>query len=109
MEPFYEIAAILTLAAILGAIGALLRQPLIVSFLATGILVGPFGLSLIQSHDKIELLSKIGISLLLFVVGLRLDLRLIRTMGSVALATGLGQVLFTSLFGYLIAIWMGFS
>jgi len=108
LEPFYEIAAILTLAAILGAIGALLRQPLIVSFLATGILVGPFGLSLIQSHDKIELLSKIGISLLLFVVGLRLDLRLIRTMGSVALATGLGQVLFTSLFGYLIAIWMGF-
>jgi Kef-type K+ transport system membrane component KefB/Trk K+ transport system NAD-binding subunit len=108
-QPFYEIVAILSLAALLGAIGAFLRQPLIVSFLATGILVGPFGFSLIQSHGQIELLARIGISLLLFVVGLRLDLRLIRTMGPVALATGLGQIVFTSLFGFLIAIWMGFS
>ncbi len=108
-QAFYEIVSILAMAALLGAIGTFLRQPLIVAFLITGILVGPFGLSLIQGYEQIELLAKIGISILLFVVGLRLDLRLIRTTGPVALATGLGQVLFTSLFGFLIALWMGFS
>ncbi len=108
-QAVYARALILSLAAVLGAVGMLLRQPLIVAFLATGILAGPAGLSLIQSHGQIELLAQIGISLLLFVVGLRLDLTLIRTTGPVALATGLGQVIFTSLFGFLITLWLGFS
>jgi len=64
---------------------------------------------LVASHDQIELLAKIGIAILLFIVGLKLDLHLIRTMGPVALATGLGQVIFTSLFGFLIALAFGMS
>lgn len=107
-QAFYEIATILGLAAILGALGMVLRQPLIVAFLATGVLAGPSGLALIKSHGQIELLAHIGISLLLFVVGLKLDLRLIRTTGPVALATGLGQIIFTTLFGFIIAFFMGF-
>jgi Kef-type K+ transport system membrane component KefB len=101
---FYEITAILLVASVVGVLGLALRQPLIVSLLAAGILVGPSGTGLITSHDQIELLAHIGIALLLFVVGLKLDLHLIRTMGKVALATGLGQVLFTSVFGFLIAL-----
>ena len=106
---FQEMTAILLLAAVLGVIGLLLRQPLIVALLAAGILVGPSGFSLISSHDQIELLAHIGIALLLFVVGLKLDLNLIRTMGTVALATGLGQVLFTSVFGFLLALALGLA
>jgi Kef-type K+ transport system membrane component KefB/Trk K+ transport system NAD-binding subunit len=109
MGPFHEIVAILGIAAILGALGLFLRQPLIVAFLATGILVGPSGFSIVQSSDQVDLLARIGISLLLFVVGLRLDLHLIRTTGPVALATGIGQVLFTSLFGFFIVLALGFS
>jgi len=104
---FYEITAILLVAGALGVIGLVLRQPLIVSLLAAGILVGPSGIGLITSHDQIELLAHIGIALLLFVVGLKLDLHLIRTMGKVALATGLGQVIFTSVFGFLIGLGLG--
>jgi Kef-type K+ transport system membrane component KefB/Trk K+ transport system NAD-binding subunit len=104
---FYEITAILLVASVVGVLGLALRQPLIVSLLAAGILVGPSGFGLITSHDQIELLAHIGISLLLFVVGLKLDLNLIRTMGKVALATGLGQVLFTSVFGFVIALALG--
>jgi len=106
---FQEMTAILLLAAVLGLIGLLLRQPLIVSLLAAGILVGPSGVSLISSHDQIELLAHIGIALLLFVVGLKLDLNLIRTMGTVALATGLGQVLFTSVVGFFLALALGLT
>ncbi|MCX7965540.1 MAG: cation:proton antiporter [Syntrophorhabdaceae bacterium] len=106
---FYEISVIMALAAVIGIIVIALRQPLIVAFLATGILTGPSWLSLIKSYDQIGLFAQIGISLLLFVVGLRLDLRLIRTTGPVALATGLGQIIFTTFFGFFIAYAMGFS
>jgi NhaP-type Na+/H+ or K+/H+ antiporter len=47
-----------------------LRQPPIVGFIIAGILVGPQGFSLVEDPAEIELLAKIGISLLLFVVGL---------------------------------------
>ncbi|GAU08156.1 cation:proton antiporter domain-containing protein [Desulfoplanes formicivorans] len=106
---FVEIAAILGLATLTGIIGQKLRQPLIIMFLATGILAGPSFLGIIQSHEQIELLAHIGIALLLFIVGLKLDLKLIRTTGPVALATGLGQIVFTSLIGFLLAAAMGMS
>ncbi|RIJ42086.1 cation:proton antiporter [Pontibacter oryzae] len=106
---FYEFTIILMLAAILGAIGQVLRQPLIVVFIALGILVGPTGLNLVSSTDKITLLSDLGIAILLFVVGLKLDLNLIRSMGKVALMTGLGQVVFTSVFGFVIGLALGYT
>lgn len=106
---FIEIAAILSLAALLGFVGLKLRQPLLIMFLATGILAGPAGLGIIASHQQIELLAHIGVALLLFIVGLKLDLHLIRTIGPVALATGLGQIVFTSAIGLLIALGMGMS
>ncbi|MFZ5766303.1 MAG: cation:proton antiporter [Thermodesulfobacteriota bacterium] len=108
-NPFVEIAAILGLATVTGIIGQKLRQPLIIMFLATGILAGPSFLGIIRSYEQIELLAHIGIALLLFIVGLKLDLTLIRTTGPVALATGLGQIVFTALIGFVIAVAMGIS
>lgn len=109
MKPFVEIAAILGLATFTGMVGQKLRQPLIIMFLATGILAGPSFLGIIQSYEQIKLLAHIGIALLLFIVGLKLDLHLIRTIGPVALATGLGQIVFTSLIGFFIALAAGMS
>ena len=104
---FLEVTAILALAAALGLVALVLRQPLIVAFLVVGIISGPGGLGIVEAHDYVALLSEIGVAILLFVVGLKLDLALIRTLGGVALATGLGQVLFTSLFGFLICLALG--
>jgi len=104
---FLEIAAILLSAALVGAAGLWLRQPLIVSFIAVGILVGPAGVGLVTRHEQVELLASIGIALLLFVVGLKLDVHTIRTIGPVALATGVGQIVFTSVVGFLIALALG--
>lgn len=106
---FNELAIILMIAAVLGAIGTLLRQPLIISFIAVGILVGPAALDIVTMGDEMELLATIGISILLFVVGLKLDLEVIRTTGPIALATGLGQVLFTSVVGFAICMLLGMS
>jgi Kef-type K+ transport system membrane component KefB len=80
---FTEIAALLLVAAVIGAVATRLRQPLIVAFIAVGILVGPGALDWVHSADQVDLLAKLGIALLLFVVGLRLDLHLIRNMGPV--------------------------
>ena len=106
---FYEFSIILALAAILGGLGRLLKQPLIVMFIALGIIVGPSFLDIVKSAEKIALLAEIGIAILLFIVGLKLDLRVIRSVGKIALLTGLGQVIFTSLVGYLIGLGLGFS
>lgn len=108
-EPFYELAFILLMAAVLGALGKVLKQPLIVTFILLGIIVGPSVLDVVHSKDKIYLLAEVGISILLFIVGLKLDLRLIKSIGKVALTTGLGQVFFTSAVGYLIGLALGFS
>ncbi len=106
-DVFTEMAVLLLVAAVIGAIGVRLRQPLIVAFIVVGILVGPSVFGWVSANDQVDLLAKLGIALLLFVVGLKLDLHIIRTMGPVALATGLGQVFFTSVVGYFIAIALG--
>jgi Kef-type K+ transport system membrane component KefB len=104
---FTEIAALLVLAAAMGFVGLLLRQPLIVSFIAVGLIAGPSVLNIVHSKDEIELLSELGIAVLLFLVGIKLDVKLIRSIGSVSILTGLGQVAFTSLFGYFIGLAIG--
>lgn len=108
-NPFYEVAALVMMAAVVGFVGLLLRQPMIVSFIAVGIMAGPSMLNIVESQELIGLLAELGISLLLFLVGLKLDVKLIRSLGLVSLATGLGQVLFTSLFGFFVGLALGFD
>ncbi|MGJ3230635.1 MAG: cation:proton antiporter [Oceanicaulis sp.] len=106
---FYEIALLLTVAALVGLAGHALRQPLIVSFIVVGILVGPSALDIIRSDESVGVLAQLGIALLLFLVGIKLDVNLIRSLGPVSLLTGLGQVAFTSIIGFFIAIALGFD
>ncbi len=106
---FGEVATLLVLAALIGLAGQILRQPLIVSFIAVGLIAGPSALGLVRSNEQISLLSELGVAVLLFLVGIKLDVKLIRSIGSVALWTGLGQVAFTSIFGYLIGLALGLS
>lgn len=106
---FTQVAVLLFFAACVGAVGIRMKQPLIVAYIAVGIIAGPSVLSLVSVNDQVDLLAKLGITLLLFIVGLKLDFHIIRTMGPVALATGLGQVIFTSVVGYIIAVSLGMA
>lgn len=96
LHPFPTLAAVLAMATVAGLIVSRLRQPVIVGFIAVGIVVGPVGTGWVSADSTIELLAEFGISLLLFLVGLRLDLHMIRSTGSVAIVTGLGQVALTA-------------
>ena len=104
---YQEFALLLALSALVGAIAVRLRQPLLVAYIFVGIAVGPAVFGWVHAHDQIDLLAQIGITVLLFVVGLKLDLRHIRHIGPVALATGLGQLSFTILFGFVIVFALG--
>ena len=108
-DTFTLMAAILAVAAGVGFLANRARQPLIVAFIAVGVLVGPSVLGWVSDTEPIELFAEIGIAVLLFLVGLKLDVHLVRTTGKVALITGLGQVVFTSVVGFGLALALGMS
>lgn len=108
-DPFSEIAAVLAVAAAIGALAFWLRQPLIVGFIVVGIVLGPAGLNWVHAHDQVDLFAKLGIGLLLFVVGLKLDPHLIRSVGPVATVAGLGQMIMTAAVGYAAALALGMT
>jgi len=107
MEPFAELSLLLILAAFAGVVAVGLRQPVLIAYIVIGIGVGPAGFGLVQAHDQIDVLAQIGVAVLLFVVGLKLDLTRVRDIGPVALATGLGQLAFTIVFGFLLILALG--
>ena len=102
MTEFIEISIIIGLASVLGIVASKLKQPPILGFIFAGVILGPI-LSLNLHTDSLELFSKIGISFLLFVVGLELNLKELKNMGKIALTTGIGQIVFASITGFLIA------
>lgn len=104
---FFDIAAVLAIAAGAGMAAQWLRQPLIVVFIGVGIVVGPSGLDLVDATGEVDLLAELGIAVLLFLVGLKLDLHLVRVTGRVAVATGLGQIAFTLAIGFALARVLG--
>lgn len=106
---FTEISVILAIASALGALAVWLRQPLIMAFIAVGILIGPAGLGIVSATEEVELLAELGIALLLFVVGLKLEPNEINAVGSVAILTGIAQILLTGGLGYLLCLLLGFS
>ncbi|MDM7456109.1 MAG: cation:proton antiporter [Tepidimonas sp.] len=105
--PFAEFAVLLLVAAGAGALFVQLRQPVLIAYIVVGIALGPAGLGWVKAHDEVALLAQIGVTVLLFIVGLKLDLHHVRHIGPVALATGLGQLAFTIAGGFVLILALG--
>ena len=69
-----------------------LRLPSVLGFLVTGIIIGPFGFGLIENPDQVELLSEIGVILLMFVIGMELSLKQLASMKQTVFLGGFMQV-----------------
>jgi len=106
---FFQLSIILLVVLGVSFVMRILRQPLIIGYILSGILVGPFFLNLLQENSTITAFSEIGIAFLLFIVGLHLSPKVIREVGKISLITGLGQIIFTTLIGYFLAVFFGFS
>lgn len=104
---FEQLAAILVVSALAALLAVLLRQPILLGLLIAGIALGPGVLGLVRIDESITLLAEVGIALLLFLVGLKLDVRIVARLGPVALLVGLAQIALTFLLGLRIAAAFG--
>ena len=85
--------AIVVLAALVcGMIMTRLRQPAIVGYILTGVILGPSVLSVVENREQISFLADLGVLMLLFFIGMELSLRGFRAVWKIALATTLLQV-----------------
>ncbi|EKE05461.1 MAG: hypothetical protein ACD_19C00284G0003, partial [uncultured bacterium] len=109
MDIFTEISLVIVIATIVSVLMRVLKQPMLIGYILTGVIVGPAVFGVMQSPESLEVFSQFGIALLLFIVGLNLSPKVIREVGKVATITGLGQVVFTSIIGYLISSILGFD
>lgn len=106
---FLELSAILLIATAVAGIMQLIRQPMIIGHIITGLLVGPYVFNLIHTNETIETFSQLGIVLLIFIIGLSLNPRIIKEVGKTAVVTGIGQVIVTSLLGYSVSRLLSFA
>ena len=78
-----------------------------------GVLVGPIALGIVgpnsDSSAFLQVFARMGVALLLFIVGLSLDFRVLKEFGKVATLAGLGEITITATLGFLIALGLGFS
>lgn len=108
---FREILFILLLCSVIGVAAIRFGQPLIIAFIVAGILSGPEVFDIVGADNQgfIETLAGLGIVLLLFMVGLKLDPRIVKDMGGSALAAGILQIALTTAAGLMVSMAVGFS
>ncbi len=108
-EAFVQISIIILVVFAVSLIMRILKQPLIIGYIISGIVLGPFFLGLLPGIETINVFSEFGVAFLLFIVGLYLSPKVIKEVGRISLITGLGQIFFTALLGYFISILLGFN
>lgn len=106
---FTELSIVIAIGAGISLIMRLIKQPLIIGYILTGIVVGPSVLAIIKNDSTINVFASIGIALLLFIIGLGLNPRVIKEVGKVALIAGSVQIAFTTLIGYFASRGFGWS
>jgi len=107
MSHFVEFSLLIALAAVVAVFMRFIKQPLIIGYIITGLIAGTFFADIVGSGEMLSLFSEIGIAILLFLVGLHLHPKNVKEFGSVSLITGIGQVLFTSIIGFVICLALG--
>lgn len=106
---FFEITIIISLAAFLALFFRLLKQPPILAYILTGIIIGPLGLIPIHNQQLITVLGDLGITLLLFMLGLEIKISDFKSFGKEVILVGLGQIIFSFAFFYILAALFGIS
>lgn len=106
---FLDLTVIICLAAVLSLIFRFLKQPEILAYILTGVLIGPFHLFQASNQDALQTMSQVGVTLLLFMVGLEIKVSELVSIGKSIIIASLGQVLLTFLSAFLIAGFFGFN
>jgi len=102
-----DIAICIIAAWVVAVVSQVVRQPLLLAYLVAGFAIGPHGFRWITDSHSIETISGIGLVLLLFMIGLEIDLRKMLNAGKVITVTALAQIFGCVLLGWLVFGWLG--
>src|SRR3989344_6983593 len=106
---FVQLAIILGLASVLGFITYRMKLPLLIAYLLGGLVIAFWGIFDVKTSEALSFLPEIGLAFLLFLVGMELDFREIKSFGKSILISGILQVIITSVFGTFLAQSFGFN
>ncbi len=109
MTLFAELSVLFLAAAGVAFLFQLLRLPAVVGYLLVGLGLGPFALGILQSSELFELLAQVGMCALLFSVGLHVNAKAIKEMGTTVLKIGFIQLALNVCLGLVIGRVVGFS
>jgi Kef-type K+ transport system membrane component KefB len=99
---FTELSIVIAVGAAISLVMRLIKQPLIIGYILTGLVVGPFVLNIFSNNQTIDVFASIGIALLLFIIGLGLNPRVVKEVGKVATIAGLVQIALTTAAGFVV-------
>ena len=102
-----QIIAILGFATAISTLFNYLKIPTIVGFIASGLLIGPYCLGIVSSFPGIEIINEIGLSLLMFTVGLEFSTDKIKYLSRSLLGLGLGMIVIITGLCFLIGVTTG--
>jgi len=103
-----DIGVIIILATLLAYAARLLRQPLLIAYVLTGIVLGQLTGAAAGIED-VKMLADFGIAFLLFTIGLEIDVQKLRSVGKASLVGGFTQVGITFATGYIVSGFLGFD
>lgn len=105
---FLELSFIIVVGAAVSIAMRLLRQPLILGYILTGVLVGPAVFNLIRL-DTFDAFASIGIALLLFIIGLGMNVAVIKRLGATAFVAMGAELLTVGAVGFVAGSILGFN
>lgn len=108
-EIFIQLSLVIVLVAIVSMVVRLLKQPLILGYILTGILLGPTIFNAIPKDDTFEVFSSIGIALLLFIIGLGLNAGVFRKLGKVVVLAAAMELVVIGGIGFFVTQAFGFG
>jgi Kef-type K+ transport system membrane component KefB len=95
-----DIGVAVLAATLLGLVAHWTRQPIILGYLVAGALIGPkLGFKLVHGLESIEVISELGLILLLFIIGLEMNVKALLAAGKQLLVAGFGQFPLCALLG----------
>lgn len=106
---FSGLSIIIAVGTLVALIMRSIGQPLLIGHIITGIIVGPVALNILHNPNSLQVFGDIGIALLLFIIGLGMNPKVVNEVGKASFITGLSEVGFVTVFGWLVLQAFGLS
>lgn len=108
-DVFHELAIVIIVTTAVSLVMRMLRQPLILGYILSGLIVGPSVFGLIHSAETFEAYSELGIVLLLFIIGLGMNVAELKKLGKIVVLTATASLVTIGSLGATVSLILGYS